>query len=321
MSQFSNTTYGSKFTNFAPTNTQQYGPQLASLLAGGLRATGPNGPTPTQGYYTTNPYNTSVDPSNQVTSAQAPASGFDPSQGAQLPAGGPGLSDLSTDPILQQIQAAGVQAVQDARSAAMRNAENALIGYGSTTVPESIRSAYAADQADPILAALTDSATAQAAQANPDSTLMRLQGQNVQNEAHLNQGDNAANLFYSSTRGNDLGNLANTYRSAQNDAAASLGGLLGGQEQNVLGAQAQAQANYLNALEGAWSRWMSMHPPGAGPPPPDGTSPSTPPPTAGGTPPGTAGAGGVIRSPFGILGSQGPQTIPNNPLAALLGRY
>jgi hypothetical protein len=272
MAQFSNVSYGSQFKPYASTNSQSYGAgpykgysQLAALMAGGGQpGANTQGMGGAQGYFTLNPYDATVSPSNQVTSANAPATSWNPSQGVTMPGGGPSINDLSTDPILQQIQAAGLQAVQDARSAAMRNAENEIIGYGSTDVPASIRSAYSADPTDPILAALTDAATGKAAQANPDSTLMRLANQNTQNTAKENQGLNSANLFYSSTRGNDLGQLANTYRSAQNDAAATLASMLGGQEGNVLNAQAQAQANYLNALQGAWDRWMSMNPSGSG---------------------------------------------------------
>jgi hypothetical protein len=269
--------YGSQFKPYASTNTQSYGAYrpLAASLAGSPYYYG-GGPYPQPAaqspyYYgggqasttVTYPFDSSVAPADKAPQAQAPASTFDPSAGAQAPPGGPGMSDLATDPILQQIQAAGVQAEQNARSAAMRNAENALIGYGSTTVPDAVRSAYGADQTDPVLAALTDAATQQAAAANPDSTLMRLANQNTQNQAKLNTGLNANNLFYSSTRGNDLGELANQYRSAQNDAAALLAAMLGNQEQNVLGARGTAQSNYLNALQGAWERWMALHPPAA----------------------------------------------------------
>jgi hypothetical protein len=110
----------------------------------------------------------------------------------------------------------------------------------------------------PILAALTDAATAQAASANPDSTLARLANQNTLNEANLNKGLNASNLFYSSERGNDLGTLANNYRSSQNDAASALAGLLGQANQSVLDAQNQSQNSYLNALQGAWDRWLAL---------------------------------------------------------------
>lgn len=277
MAQFSSVTYGSQFKPYAATNTQQYGsryPQIAASLAGlggqipGVQVAGQTTTLP----YT---YDPTLTPSTSVTNANAPVSTFDPTAGASVPntPGGPSMSDLQTDPILQQIAAAGTRAVQDARSAAMRNAENALIGYGSTSVPDAVRSAYAGDNTDPILAALTDANTAQAAAANPDSTLMRLQNQNTNNVANLNQRENLANLYYSSTRGNDLGTLANQYRSAQNDAAASLAGLLGNQEQGVLTTEQQAQANYLNALQGAWDRWMGLHPPGTPP------GPTTPPPT------------------------------------------
>jgi hypothetical protein len=268
--------YGSQFKPYASTNTQSYGAYrpLAANLAGSPYYYG-GGPYPAPAaqspyYYgggqastaVTYPFDPTVTASKQATSAQAPASTFDPSAGAQAPPGGPSINDLSTDPILQMIQAAGMRNVQNARSAAMTNAENALIGYGGTSVPDSLRNAYASDQTNPILAALTDAATQQAAAANPDSTLARLANQNTLNEARLNTGLNAANLFYSSERGNDLGNLANSYRSSQNDAASALAGLLGQANTGVLNAQGQASSDYLNALQGAWSRWMALHPPG-----------------------------------------------------------
>jgi hypothetical protein len=294
--------YGSQFRNPGSTNTQSYGAMyrpLAAQLAGGAQASpyyyggGPYpAPAAQSPYYyggnqastaVTYPFDSSVTASQQATSAQAPASNFDPSAGAQVPSGGPSINDLSTDPILQQIAAAGLRNVQNARSAAMTNAENALIGYGGTSVPDSLRNAYASDQTNPILAALTDAATQQAAAANPDSTLARLANQNTLNEARLNTGLNAANLYYSSTRANNLGNLANSYRSAQNDAASALAGLLGQANAGVLNAEGGAQSDYLSALQGAWDRWMALNPPGLTTPTTQPTTTTTTP-MQGGTP-------------------------------------
>lgn len=269
MAQFSNVTYGSRFPTGGlrasgangpiPMGTNPYGSYagsgggIAALLAGGLRGNDYQGPTP---------YYSGVTPSNTVTpgSVQAPPSNWQPSAGGlNFGPGGPTIDQLSTDPILMQIAAAGQRQVQDARSAALANAENDLIGYGGVSVPDSLRSAYSADTTNPILAALTDANTAKAAAANPDSTLARLLNQNTLNEAGLNQNENAHNLFYSSTRGNDLGTLANSYRSAQNDAAANLAQLLGQANTGVLDAEQGAQDNYLNALQGAWERWMTLN--------------------------------------------------------------
>ena len=305
MAQFGSSTYGSRF------NT-----------VGGLRGNGPQGPNQfnslgsllaaNQNTFQAPSFDTpTVNPSTAVKlgQVQAPPSSFDPSQGAALPnvPGGPSMNDLSTDPILMQIRAAGQRQVQDARTAAMANAENDIIGYGGLTGTDNLKALYAADQSNPIYGALADSNTAQAAAANPDSTLHQLASKDQANTASIDNQRNLQNLFYSSTRANDLGNEATNYRQAQNQAAGSLASLLGGENQNVLNAEQGAENDYLNNLSGAWQRWLALNQnAGSG----GGGAPgTTSPPTTQAASPGVSSiqgkptSGGFFISPFGPGGA------------------
>lgn len=265
---------------------QRYG-GLAGLLNGGLRATDSSGPIP-QGFNTGITAGTGAAPSAQARAQVGAGGGFAP----------PTPDQLSQDPILQQIRAAGQMAVQQARQGALANAENSLIGYGGTKVPDSLRSLYGGDTSNPILAALTDSATAQAAEANPDSTLKQLARTDLQNNAGIDQGENANNLFYSSDRGNRLGAEADQYRGAQGTAAQNLAGLLGQANQGVLDTENQANQDFLGGLSGAWDRYLQLQSLLGGAPAPAADTTYASPTmntAAAGTPGVTAGPGGLVQ--------------------------
>lgn len=223
-----------------------------------------------------------------------------PSGTATPPPAGSTGTDLSADPILTQIKALGLKSAQDAESGLLSTAKNRLINYGATDVPQSLRDLFAAGVptndsilgdlgANPILGALNDPGTAAAAAANPFSTVKQLSGAHDANVHNLDQASNLANLFYSSTHANQLGDENQAYLGSQNQALQNLGGLLAGDNQGVLGSIDQAHQNYLGELPNAYARALAagsgdptVQPPGPtdpnAPPNGDGTAPPTPPP-------------------------------------------
>jgi hypothetical protein len=155
---------------------------------------------------------------------------------------------------------------------------------------------------------LNDAGTAQAASANPFSTLAGLAQAHTGNLAGIDQTSNLANLYYSSTHANQLGQEGQNYLGAQNTAAQNLGGLLSGDNQGVLAALENAHAQYLNELPNAYQRWVTGG--GTG----DGT---TPPPTSGDgtTPPPTTGTGTPWPSNLNIPTGPVQPGIMTGPLA------
>lgn len=206
-----------------------------------------------------------------------------------------GFSDTG-DPILQQIKAIGLRGAQDAASGSLAGAKNDLINYGSTQVPQTLRDLFAAQTpqndpilgdlpGNPVLAALNDAQTGQAAGANPYSTLAGLKGAHESNVHGIDQAANANNLYYSSTHANSLGDENQNYLGAQNTAAQNLAALLSGENNGLLGALGSAHDQYNAALPGAFDRWTAAG--GTS----DGTTTTPPPAGDGTTPPPTDTAG------------------------------
>jgi hypothetical protein len=291
MAQFGTSSYGSVFRPLASRgstgslagliNPTAAGLPVGSMYLGTYQA--PTFDTPTIDT------NQNATPSQQAIQ-QTQASNYNPASaanGLNFGANGPALSDLSTDPILMQIQAAGQRRVQDASSQALAASENALIGYGGLQGTDSLKALYAADQSNPIYAALLDANTAKAAAANPDSTLKQLANRDLQNIASIDNQRNLQNLYYSSTRANDLSDEATNLRRSENQAATTLAQLLGGQNQNVLLAKQSAEDAYLNGLTGAWDRWLQLQQllgaPGGGPSTPPSTTTTSGAPNASGS--------------------------------------
>lgn len=157
----------------------------------------------------------------------------------------PALSafSLSTDPILQAIMAQNEQMIANAETSALAQKKQLLLQYGD---PELVKEV------------LKDDNYAQAAGQNPFSTLANLRQSYEQGQYATNEGMNKANLFYSSTRGQALGNLARAYQGEQASAAQSLQGQLGGIEQALLGTKQQAASNYQGGLQQAYENALQF---------------------------------------------------------------
>jgi hypothetical protein len=247
--------YASGFSN--PTSDVLNSSQVARLGSStlGVPATGFALPASTSGlggaagYGLLNPGTTtpgSTEPSAPKPPAQAP------------PANGkPAINDLTSDPILAFIQSGGDKDVADTTAAALANAKNAVIGAGLDTVPDSLKQLFASDPSNPILGALTDQQTLDAAKANPDSSLKQLAKQYGLSQSDVNSQYNAGNAFYGSRHGEALSTLADQNRQAQQGVYGSLGGTLGQLYQAILDARNRAAMDYANALPGAYDRFLA----------------------------------------------------------------
>lgn len=150
-----------------------------------------------------------------------------------------------SDPVLQQIR--GMQAANVAAAEAQAQAarQQALISYGY----------------DPALEAqgvYGDAGTAGSAKANPFSTLSSLSQQHQQRQKNLNESLNKANLFYSSTRGTQLGQEGQQYLGEQYQAGQKLQSVLGQIAQGRLGAQQTAQGDITQGTQQAYDRWLNQ---------------------------------------------------------------
>lgn len=162
------------------------------------------------------------------------------------------IYNLDTDPIVQRIKALNANNYANAVSGAQANAKQDLIGGGFNF--SDILAAHP-ELAQGILGSvLADQATAQAAQQNPYSTAANLALGHNQNVHNVDQTDNAANLYYSSTRANQLGDEAHQYlgniAGAQDTLAQALASLIGGvtseqstENQNLANAYSTAREN------------------------------------------------------------------------------
>lgn len=147
---------------------------------------------------------------------------------------GQSIYDLSTDPIVQKIQQLNAANYGQAVAGAQSNATQDIInsGFNLSGALTGNPSVSAALAASPIGSVLNDPTTAAAAAANPYSTAAGLRGTHNANDNTITQNDNDANLYYSSTHGNNLGAEAQNYlggvSGAQNSLASALSSLLSG---------------------------------------------------------------------------------------------
>lgn len=200
---------------------------------------------------------------NRITPATTPK--IPPTATTKAPSPNYAGTDLSADPILAQIKALGQRSAQDAASGELVQAENALRNYGSVNVPQSLRDFLATQTpgrddllgdlpSNPVLGALNDANTAAAAEANPFSTVKQLGQAHDTNVHSIDQATNLANLYYSSTHANELGDENQNYLGAQDSAVQALAALLSGTNNGLIDAINAAHQNYLNELPAAYDR-------------------------------------------------------------------
>lgn len=140
------------------------------------------------------------------------------------------------DPVYQQIKALAQQSVADAEAQATASRKQLAIGLGDPGLANSLH--LGAD-------------TAYAAQNNPYSTLANLLRGHVGNVKGINSGTNAANLFFSSQRGKELGAEQTGYGGQRADAASQAQGVLSQIAAYLLAAKRQAAQSLLGA-QGDW---------------------------------------------------------------------
>lgn len=237
-----------------------------------------------------NTFSQIVPPASAPAGPPAPPAGSSPAPSSTVNG-----TDLSADPILAQIKALGQKSVGGAAASGLAGAKNDLINYGSVDVPQQLRDMFATQTpsndpllgdlpANPVLAALNDAGTAQAAAGNPFSTSHQLASAHETNQHNIDQTANLANLFYSSTHANQLGDENQAYLGAQNGALQQLAQALSGENSGLLGALGSAHDQYLGELPAAYQRAITA--PGAtapgdgSTPPPPGDATTTPPPGA-----------------------------------------
>ncbi len=150
-----------------------------------------------------------------------------------------GNLDFSGDPILAQVRAYNARVVANAQAGALAAKKRDLIDFGSK---------------DLATQTIGDTNTATAAAQNPFSTLAQLLGAHDRNDLGVNETRNKQNLFYSSTRGNDLTTEGKDYLLRQATAQGALERALTGYDSQVLQAQDSAAQNELSAEEAAYMR-------------------------------------------------------------------
>jgi hypothetical protein len=155
----------------------------------------------------------------------------------------PALYDLSTDPILMQIRAANQQAIAAAEAAALAQQKQLLIEYGDPDLAMSL---------------LKDQGTSQAAAQNPYSTRQTLKRTYEQGVGGINEALNKRNLFYSSTRGQELGKAASAYGAAQSQASGSLQNALSGISQGLLSTRQEAASRETEGLQEAYQNALAF---------------------------------------------------------------
>lgn len=156
-----------------------------------------------------------------------------------------GAYDLSTDPIVQKIQALNAANYGQAVGTADAARKQALIDSGFGDLAQSA-------QFGSLEAPTTgDQATALAANQNPYSTAAKLALAHQQADQGIDQAANDRNLFYSSTRGNQLGDEAHNYlgnvAGAEDQTRQQLSAIL----QTLLGVRTTGNSDLSNGYETA----------------------------------------------------------------------
>lgn len=152
------------------------------------------------------------------------------------------LYDYTTDPILQQVQAQSTQANADAQAAALASQKQLAIQYGDVDLANS----------------LGDTATAQAAGANPFSIYGMLNTQQPKDELALDESENKNNLYYSGDRVTQQGNLANQYGATRAQDAAQEQAAQQQIQATQLAAQLAAQQAVTQAQSDAYNRYLQQ---------------------------------------------------------------
>lgn len=177
-----------------------------------------------------------------------PGGGAYYSPGGGVPGGGGADGQLNpyysldTDPILAAIRAQNQQMIANAEASAEAQRSKLLLQYGD---PELARQFGGETQAT-------------AAEQNPFSILKMLQRQYEENTYGANEALNKSNLFYSSTRGTELGNLARALDQGRAEAGSTLQDALGGISQGLLDVRGQAQGRETDALNQAYQNQLQF---------------------------------------------------------------
>ena len=183
-------------------------------------------------------------PANGSSTPSMPAMGQVQSVNWQ---GGSSAADLppawASDPILMQIQALAQQNTAAAEAGALAARQQALISFGY-------------DQSLDSSGAYGDQNTADAAKQNPFSTLQNLKRVHDARQNQLNENLNKQNLFYSSTRGKELGNEATQYLGEQYNANQALQSNLGNIANNLLTAKQSAAGQVEQGQQDAYTRYL-----------------------------------------------------------------
>lgn len=223
-----------------------------ALTAGAIKA--PTGPNPqnragqvvknTTGYPATSPGGGPAGGGNPGVTAPgaSPGTTAPQSTGPSTPAASPPTYDYLTDPILVQVNATQGMAIAQAQASALAQQKAALIAYGDPNLAMSV---------------LGDQATADAAAANPTSTLATMAATNATNVRGINETENKSNLFYSSDRGYQQGLSQQTYLANQASAASGLQSSLGGISTQLLASEQAAYNAEAQAQEDAYNRALA----------------------------------------------------------------
>lgn len=183
-------------------------------------------------------------PTLPTVQAQAPAgtpSTYAP-QTPQAPQAPAGFSfDLSTDPILQQMQASAAKQRTEADSSALAQQKQLAIQYGDQGYGSSI-----------------DANTGQAAAQNPFSVTANLANQYQTGTHNLDESLNQHNLFYSGERINQLAQALKDYQGQQAGAAGAFQTGLGNINQNHVAALMGADQSVQGAYTDAYNRALAL---------------------------------------------------------------
>jgi hypothetical protein len=157
--------------------------------------------------------------------------------------GGAAQPPWQSDPVLQQITQLQQANLATAEAHALAARKEALINYG---YDENLQSLYG------------DQGTQGSAQANPFSVLAQLAHTHEQRQTNLNQALNKANLYYSSYRGQQLGQEGQQYLGERAAAAQGLRSTLGGLSDAEVAAQQNAQNAIAAATQDAYQRYLDQ---------------------------------------------------------------
>lgn len=181
--------------------------------------------------------------------ATSPAPGAKGQYAAEQAAG-----TYESDPILAQTKQAMTGQVATRVGDTNRTIKDALTAFGDPTLARQA-TFYTSD---PSVTTQGDEQTAQAAAANPLSTLAQLAQAHQQRQIGLDQNLSNANLFHSSTRGNELGNENQQYLGEQANAQSQLGQALSAAVRDLLGSRDSAGNAVSQAEADAYSRALSL---------------------------------------------------------------